>query len=208
MNKIIFIKNKTFKQYKDTKYYCDENGNIYSDFSHKILDPMLRGIGEKKYKYIDINFGNGQKHVPIHRIVYECWIGEINNDLSVLHKDDNQFNNNINNLYLGTQKENIKDCVLNNHRVGNTWILTIFDKQKQETLTFCPANTFIKYSGHPSRNGSISRFFTKNWFKQRYEIIDYYKCKTLDEKKGVTTNPDECKDVGQILSLSEVRNTQ
>ena len=40
----ISIKGKTFKQFKNTKYYCDEDGNIYSDFSHKILSPMKRGV--------------------------------------------------------------------------------------------------------------------------------------------------------------------
>ena len=42
MHNILFIKDKTFKQFRDTKYYCDEDGNIYSDFSHKILKPLIR----------------------------------------------------------------------------------------------------------------------------------------------------------------------
>ena len=193
--KTISIKNKVFKQFKDTKYYCDEDGNIYSDYSHKILKPLLRGRNGKKYLYIDINFGEGQKHYYIHRIVYETWIGDIPDNIYVLHKDDNQFNNNINNLYLSNQKQNIKDCIDNNHRVGNTWILTVYDKQKDKTLSFCPASNFIEYCGHPSANRSVKRFFTRNWFKERYEIIDYYNCKSLDIKEGVTTMGDECSPV-------------
>lgn len=207
MNKIIYIQGKTFKQFRDTKYYCDDSGNIYSDFSQKILKPLLRGKDKKQYYYIDINFGNGQKHYPIHKIVYETWIGSIDNNLQVLHKDDNQLNNNINNLYLGDQKENILDCLENNHRMGNTWILTIYDKNKKETITFCPAKNFIKYSGHSCQNGGVKRMFTRNWFKQRYEIIDYYLCKDLSIKEGVTTIPDECKEVGQTLSLIEAHGT-
>lgn len=193
--KTISIKNKVFKQFKDTRYYCDEDGNIYSDHSHKILKPLLRGRSGKKYLYIDINFGEGQKHYYIHRIVYETWIGDIPNNTYVLHKDDNQFNNNINNLYLSNQKQNIKDCIDNNHRVENTWILTVYDKQKDKTLSFCPASNFIEYCGHPSANRSVKRFFTRNWFKERYEIIDYYNCKSLDIKEGVTTMGDECSPV-------------
>lgn len=193
--KTISIKNKVFKQFKDTKYYCDEDGNIYSDYSHKILKPLLRGRSGKKYLYIDINFGEGQKHYYIHRIVYETWIGDIPDNTYVLHKDDDQFNNNINNLYLSNQKQNIKDCIDNNHRVGNTWILTVYDKQKDKTLSFCPASNFIEYCGHPSANRSVKRFFTRNWFKERYEIIDYYNCKSLDIKEGVTTMGDECSPV-------------
>lgn len=195
MNKVIFIQGETFKQFKDTKYFCDKNGNIYSDFSQKILNPMLRGPKNKQYYYIDINFGEGQKHYPIHKIVYETWIGELKKGEIVCHKNDNQLDNNIDNLYIGTQKDNISDCIKNGHRVGNTWILTLYDKTIKKTITFCPASKFIEYSGHPCKNGNIKRMFSRNWFKQRYEIIDYYLCKNLNEKKGVTTNPDECKDV-------------
>ena len=69
------------------------------------------------------------------------------------------------------------------------------DKQVKETITFCPANKFIEYSGHSCQNGGVSRMFTRNWFKNRYEIIDYYLCKNLDIKKGVTTMEDECTPV-------------
>lgn len=182
---IISIKNKIFKQFRDTKYYVDENGNIYSDFSQKILKPLLRGKDNKQYLYIDINFGEGQKHYPIHKMVYEVWIGPVEEGKQVLHKDDNQFNNNFNNLYLGDQKQNIQDCANNNHKMGNIWILTVYDKLKNKTLTFCPANKFIEYCGHPCTNGCIKRMFTRNWFKDRYKIIDYYLCKNLDIKEKV-----------------------
>lgn len=207
MNQTISIDGKIFKQFRDTQYYCDDLGNIYSNFSKRILKPMLRGPKNKKYHYVDINFGEGQKHCMVHRIVYETWKGEIPKDLYVLHKDDNSLNNAVENLYLGTQKENIADCKNNNHRVGHTWILTLYDKKEKQKVTFCPARDFIQYSGHTSANGSVKRMFTRNWFKQRYEIIDYYPCENLSVKEGVTTNPDECKDVGQILSLVEAHGT-
>jgi hypothetical protein len=38
--------------------------------------------------------------------------------------------------------------------------------------------------------------FIRNWFKVRFDIIDYRRCKNLFEKKGVTTIPDECREVG------------
>lgn len=195
MQNIIYIKDKQFKQFRDTKYYCSQDGEIYSDWSQKILKQSYRNSGNKKYAYIDINFGQGQKHVPIHRIVYETWVRILKENEQINHLDDNCLNNNLNNLYVGTQKENIQDCFENEHRVGNCWILTIFDKEKQKTITFCPAKDFIEYSGHSCQNGNISRVFTRNWFKKRYNIISYYLCKDINEKKGVTTIPDECKEV-------------
>lgn len=196
MQNIIYIKDKPFKQFRNTKYFCSQDGEIYSDWSQKILKQGYRRSGNKKYAYIDINFETGQKHVPTHRIVYETWVGPLKNGEQVNHLDDNSLNNNLSNLYAGSQKENIQDCFKNNHRVGNCWILTIFDKEKQKTITFCPAKDFIEYSGHSCQNGGVSRMFTRNWFKKRYDIISYYLCKDINEKKGVTTIPDECKEVG------------
>lgn len=192
MEKLIYINDKIFKRYKDTSYYCDEDGNIYSNISRRLLNPMTRNCCGKLYKYIDIK----GRHVNIHRIVYETWIGEITDNLFVLHKDDDSLNNNINNLYLGTQKDNIQDCINNNHRASGYWILTIFDKKENITKTFCPASDFIKYSGHPCGNKGVSRMFTRNWFKKRYEIISFYRCKNLSELRSVTTKGDECSPVG------------
>lgn len=203
---VLDINGKTFKQYLNTEYYCDENGNIYSNFSRKILKPMAKGGKNKKYYYIDINFGQGQKHIPIHKIVYETWVGEIPAGMNVLHKDDNQLNNNFNNLYLGTIKQNTADRIDNGHNVSNTWILTIYDKLTKETKTFCPAKNFIEYCGHTCQNGSIKRMFTRNWFKERYEIIAYYLCKDLKQKESVTTMGDECNPVEQ--NFVPVRSAQ
>lgn len=196
MNQIIFIKDKTYKQFRDTQYFIDDNGNVYSGYSQKILKHLYRNSGNKKYAYIDMYLAGKQKHMPIHRLVYETWIGLIPADKQVNHKDDNSLNNNINNLYLGNQKENIRDCFDNNNRVGNCWVLTVYDKEAKQTITFCPASDFIEYSGHTCKNGCVNRMFTRNWFKKRYNIIDYYLCKSLSEKKSVTTIPDECKEVG------------
>ena len=190
--KTLTLQGKIFKQYKDTKYYCNEDGAIYSDHSQKILSPMLRGEENKKYPYIDINFGAGQKHCYIHKIVFETWIDEIPEGLCVLHKDDNQFNNNFNNLYLGTIKDNTADRINNGHNVGNTWSLTVYDKEKDCTLTFCPASNFATYCGHPCKSGCVNKIFKRNWFKKRYAIIEYIPCKST---KGVTTMADECKPV-------------
>lgn len=149
----------------------------------------------KEYLYVDINFGEGQKHCNIHRIVYETWIGEIPEGMLVLHKDDNTLNNHINNLYIGNQQQNIQDCKNNKHRMGYIWVLTIFDKKVGKTITFCPALKFIEYSGHSCQNGNISRMMTRNWFKKRYDVIDYYQCKNLNDRESVTTMGDECSPV-------------
>ena len=131
----------------------------------------------------------------VHRMVYETWKRLLKDGEQVNHKDDNQLNNNINNLYVGTQKENIHDCIRNGNRVGHVFYLTLFDKKENSIITFCPANKFIEYSGHTNKSGSLNKFFSKNWFKKRYEILDYKLIKNIEEFEGVTTMGDECSPV-------------
>lgn len=177
----IIINEKIFKPY-DKTYYISEYGDVYSTYSKKILK---HNIDINGYHRVDIH----GKHIKIHRLVYCTWVGNIDTDKQINHIDDNKNNNHYTNLYAGTQKENIRDCVLNHHRGGNIYYLTVFDKKEKKTITFSPANKFVEYCNHPCKNGSVKRMFSRNWFKRRFEIIDY-------KKKGVTTNADECKQVG------------
>lgn len=163
-------------------YYVSEDGEVYSTYSKKLLK---HNIDLNGYHRVDIH----GKHMKIHKLVYLTWIGEIEKGKQINHYDDNKDNNHYSNLYQGTQKENIHDCIRNNHRKGNIHYLTIYDKERDKILTFSPANKFIKYSGHPCGNGSVKKMFERNWFKKRYEIIDY-------KKKSVTTKADECRLVG------------
>lgn len=181
----IVINGKTFKAYDDM-YYVSADGQIYSTYRHKCLKWAIDHNG---YPRVDIH----QKHIKVHKLVYLVWGSKDLQDKQINHKDDNKMNPHIDNLYLGSQKENIKDCCDNGTRVGNTNYLTIYDKETDEILSFTPITKFIEYCGHPAQNGSVKRMFTRNWFKKRYDILNY--CNVA----GVTTNPDECKDVGQIL---------
>lgn len=179
MDKII-INEKVFKKYDET-YYVSEDGDVYSLYSKKCLK---HSIDKDGYHRVDIH----SKHIKIHKLVYLTWIGEIDDGKQINHKDDDKNNNHYSNLYIGTQKQNIQDCIKNNHRQGNIWYLTIYDKQTKNVITFCPASDFIAYSKHSCTNKSVKRMFGRNWFKKRYEIIDY-------KKKSVTTMGDECSPV-------------
>ena len=167
--KEIIIDNKILKQYDDN-YFISEYGEVYSLYSKKFLKHQIDCDG---YHRVDIH----SKHIKVHKLVYITWIGNIKREEQINHKDDNKNNNHYSNLYAGSQKENIQDCIKNNHRIGNIHYLTIYDKKENKVLTFCPASEFIQYSGHSCANGSVKRMFTRNWFKTRYEIIDYNKGK-------------------------------
>lgn len=195
MNPII-INQKIFKPY-DEMYFVSEDGEVYSNYSKKILKPNLDLHG---YPRVDIH----GKHMKIHKLVYLVWVGKLEDGQQINHKDDDKLNVHYSNLHSGTQKENIKDCQNNNHRVENIYYLTIYDKKINTTITFCPAKNFIKYCGHSNKSGCLKKFFNRNWFKKRYDIIEYKRINNLEELRSVTTMGDECSPVGQSLSLSEV----
>lgn len=195
--KSIIINKKEFRQIRFNKhYYVSADGDVYSTHSHKIIKKNVFKVKDKAYYRIDIRIGAKRKHFTIHRLVYDTWVQNIDSTIQVNHINDNGLDNRIENLYIGTQKDNIHDCISNNHRVGNVFYLTLYDKEKHQIISFCPASNFIEYSGHPNKSKSLNKFFNKHWFKLRYEIIEFKRINNLDEYKGVTTNRDECSDVG------------
>ena len=190
MEDSIIIEGKLLKKY-DEHYYVSEDGEVYSTYSRKFLKQSRDHDG---YPRVDIH----QKHRKVHQLVYLTWVGEIPEGKQVNHYDDNKENNNYKNLYCGTQKQNRRDCIKNNTNVGNVFYLTLYDREKDKVITFCPANEFIAYCGHPNKGGGINRFFSKKWFRKRYEILEFKRVKTSVELKhriGVTTMDDECNPV-------------
>ena len=193
----LIINNMILKQFRDTIYFVSQNGDVYSTYSKKFIKPLLRNTNGKIYAYIDIydSESKKQKHFNIHKIVWIAWVGEIANNEQINHKNDNSLDNRLCNLYLENQQQNITDYIDNNHRVGNIFYLTIYDKFTNKILTFCPAIEFATYCGHSSTNGSVNKFFNKKWFKQRYEILEFKNINNLLDYKSVTTMADECKPV-------------
>ena len=147
-------------------YYVSEFGDVFSYRNRKFLKHNYDCDG---YPRVDI-YG---KHVKVHRMVYETWIGVVPEGKQINHYDDDKRNIDVLNLYAGTQSQNRHDCVRNGHAVGNSYHLIIKDKYTGEVLTFYPAKEFIKYSGHSLGNGSIKRILDKDWFNNQYELIEY-----------------------------------
>lgn len=170
-NEFITFNGIQFKKY-DENYYVSEDGDIYSVRSNKIMKHAIN----QKYHKVDL-YG---KHRFVHQLVYETYKGPIPEGYQINHIDDNKDNNNINNLYAGTQKQNIHDCFKNGHRVGFMKSIMVFDNKNIQILQFCPARDIIEYSGHHSSNGSVSRAIESDWFKERYDVIEFVNGKCND----------------------------
>lgn len=187
----IELNNEVFRQYKNTIYYVSKKGEIYSYYCKRIIKKLICGSKNKKYEYIDIFSSEKQKqvHVKVHVIVYTTWVREIEPYEQINHINDNSLDNRLENLYCGNQKDNIRDCFNNNHRVGRINKLIVFDKKYNKMLIFCPSSDFIQYHYNGLSNQTqVKRLLKRKWFKNRYDLIEYCKIDNIDEYKSVTTN--------------------
>lgn len=171
---------KEFKQYDDF-YSVSKDGDVFSTHSGRCLKHYIDHDG---YHRVDIHGA----HMKVHKIVYMVWGGNIPDGMQINHIDDNKDNNNIQNLYLGTQSENISDCISNNHRCGNVLSITVLNKETGETEWYETVKDFLLTTGHGAQNGSIAKIRKKKWFAKKYDILDMERCRdyrTLAKAKQV-----------------------
>lgn len=99
---------KGFKE----NYAIDKNGNILSIKRGKLRTKFINPYG---YDSIFLS-KNGKTYFRfIHRLVYESWIGDIPEGMTIGHIDENKLNNNVNNLQIISRSES----VLNFHNENN-----------------------------------------------------------------------------------------
>lgn len=125
----------SMKETKYKGYYITEEGQVWSEKSHKFL---TQSIGRGGYYRVSIKNEDGSKSsVNVHRLIAEAFIpnSDPENKTQVNHIDENKLNNNINNLEWTTPKENA------NHATRNK---RISEKNKEIFK-----NTEIKGGRHP-----------------------------------------------------------
>lgn len=97
-----------------THYSIKRNGDLYSDWKGewKLVKPVLKNNG-----YISniLWSDDGIKHNKYrHLLVAEAFIPNPHNYTVVCHKDNNPLNCSVDNLYWGTPKTNVKQCISDN----------------------------------------------------------------------------------------------
>ena len=175
---------KEFKPYNED-YYISADGDVYSNITKRFLKHYIDSRG---YHRVDIYKNHKQKHMMIHKLVYLTWVGPIPKGMQLNHYDDDKDHNHYSNLYLGTQKENIHDCIRNCHRVGNYITIKIYDKLLNKIIEFPSIIDFIEYSGHPVANGSLSKCMSHKWFHERYRLISKESVTTIEKHNQIKEN--------------------
>jgi len=104
--------------------------NLWNVISYKFNRiRILKYLHNSKwYSYISIK----QRHIAVHRLVAQAflWLDISNSKIVVCHIDDNPLNNRLDNLYIWSQKDNIKDMIIKwrdrfnfntNKPIGHLW---------------------------------------------------------------------------------------
>ena len=185
-----------YKKYDDV-YYVSAYGDVYSTHLGECLKHSIDHDG---YHRVDIH----RTHIKVHKLVFLLWCGDIAEGKQINHIDDNKDNNHYLNLYQGDQKENIADCIENNHRCGNVLFITVLNKQTGEIEEYPMIKDFLKSTGHPVSNGSLSKVIKRKWFVEKYEILNLERCRDyrkLVEAKASRVARDElpCEAQGTVL---------
>ena len=87
-------------------YMISDKGEVWSNYIFKLIKPS-----ETKTGYLTKQLNKphkGKRYWPIHRIVYEAWVGDVPEGMVVDHIDSNKKNNNVSNLEVVTYSENAK----------------------------------------------------------------------------------------------------
>lgn len=87
-------------------YHIFNVGKIYSRVKGYWRE-LTHCINREGYLRIKLN----GKQYSIHRLVAEAYIPNPENKPCVCHKDNNKLNNSVDNLYWGTQKENLEQMI-------------------------------------------------------------------------------------------------
>ena len=119
--------------------------------------------------YVSIWVGNNQ--VRAHRVAYSLFCGKIHHTKSVLHACDNKRCINPSHLFLGTQRDNVHDCM----KKGR---FTIGSRNGVSKLTEAQVSEMRSLYGKYGHGGMIQRELAKKYGVSRVLVSDITRGKT------------------------------
>ena len=100
--------NTIYQVLNDPNYKVESSGKVYTRIARtgKLMrNEKWREVSHQDEKgYLQINYG--RKRIYIHRLIYAKYVGELNNELVINHKNGIKSDNRPENLELITVKEN------------------------------------------------------------------------------------------------------
>lgn len=95
-------------------YYISKRSRLYRYYPKRKVWMLLKGTLNRGRIYHILRDSNKHKRIQASRLVALAWVPNSESKPHVCHKDNNPCNNIHTNLYWGTQKENIQQCIRDN----------------------------------------------------------------------------------------------
>lgn len=153
------LKWKLLNNYQN--YLISEYGDVKNKKKKKLLKPT---INKKGYLRVDLSYN---KSLLVHKLVYETFVGKINNELVIDHIDGNKKNNHYSNLQQITSKENT--------RKGNRCKkIKMKDNVNNVVLVFETFTDMLKYVGYSEFYTTKTINNSKKFKDGKYEIVDIW----------------------------------
>lgn len=170
MDKI--INNRLFKHTGIRNYWISECGDVVNlDNGYTYMKHSIQKNGYHRIE-LKIKKGVGRKFL-IHRLVYQAFIGELQDDLVIEHLDGNPSNNHYLNLRQSTQKTNIETAIKHGtFGSNNKKSLLLYDKHLNKEVEFNKVKDVIEYLGLSIKNGSMAKLKKHSVFKNRFDIVE------------------------------------
>lgn len=166
------------KQYKNTNYYIDEEGNLFNQKTKKFLKGQINKNGYHSY---NITINGEKKRLYKHRMILETFYPvEDMEKLQINHKDGDKNNNNISNLEWVSPKENIQHAVDNNLIFSKK--IYCFDKNKKIIKEYKNINEVIEKEGY-SRSNIATACATSIKYLVRGCYWSYYNDNSFETKE-------------------------
>lgn len=106
---IMIFNNEEFTETKYKKYWVSKSGKVLST---KNKSPKLLSLKTDRYGYSIVSISNGQngkrhvKYIPVHRLVMETFVPNLENKETINHINGIKHDNSIENLEWSTWSEN------------------------------------------------------------------------------------------------------
>tara|TARA_R110001606_G_scaffold152810_1_gene293715 strand:- start:2547 stop:3062 length:516 start_codon:yes stop_codon:yes gene_type:complete len=142
MEKQLSQSNKAIIEAYNRGYRCDDSGKIFKP------DGSLQKLSYRsKYAVFGIRYKNKIPVISGHRFIMFCRVGEklFTKGLMVLHRNDEPSDNSPKNLYLGTNKDNARDCIRNDKYVKRGTYKHLYDEIYNHYLVFGQKKTYRRY---------------------------------------------------------------
>lgn len=134
-------------------YEASNLGNIRNGKTEKTIKPVLTGC--KRKQYLAVYAGGGRKSTKkkVHILVLKAFMGHSADGYCALHRNDDQFDNRIENLYWGTPKDNAQDQI----RLGNFFYSRGAKNGMTKLSTEDVGNILSEYTGKRGEQNHLAR---------------------------------------------------